>query len=69
MSIPSIRNHCQAIARTAQDLDALLADAFYHCVDDDNLRPKERVWMLRRRTEAMTSIEPEFSPPWESVIG
>jgi hypothetical protein len=49
--------------------DALLSDAFNHCVDYDNLRAKQRVWMLRWRTEAMISIEPEFSPPWETVIG
>jgi hypothetical protein len=49
--------------------DALLSDAFNHCIDYDNLRAKQHVWMLRRRTEAVMSIEPEFSPPWESIIG
>jgi hypothetical protein len=49
--------------------DTLLSDAFNHCVDYDNLRTKQRVRMLRRRTEAVISVEPEFSTPWESVIG
>jgi hypothetical protein len=35
--------------------------SFNHCVDYDNLRAKQGVWMLRWRTEAMISIEPEFS--------
>lgn len=44
-------------------VDALLSDASNHCVDYDNLRTKQRVWMLRGRTEAVISVEPEFSPP------
>jgi len=49
--------------------DTLLSDAFNHGIDHDDLWPKKRVWMPRRPTKAMISIEPEFSLPWESVIG
>jgi hypothetical protein len=49
--------------------DTLLSDAFNHRIDYDNLRPKKRVWMPRRRTKAVISIEPELPAPRESVIG